>query len=156
MTSAQLRTRVRPPRVPNPQCQLCRVTLKEGERGRGQSPSVSKLGCLPAQLNSARSALVVKATSPWTEPGCLDRPHTQVTSLDTLIPKPHSPEGAQPGPPGGPWGKFHMRPQPPGSLPSFLSQGGLTTRGFAAGKSDLSPSWRCPYNPTSVSLLPRG
>ena len=131
VTSAQLRTQVRPPRVPNPQCQLCRVTLKEGERRWGQSPSVSKLGCLLAQWNSARSALVVKATSLWTEPGCLDRPRTQVTSLETLLPRLHSPERARPGPPGGSPGKLCMKPQPPSWLPWFLSLG-LTTYGCVA------------------------
>lgn len=114
VTSAQLRTQVRPLRVLNPQCQLCKVTLKQGERRRGQSLSVSKPGCLLAQRNSARSALVVKATSPWTEPGCLDRPRTQVTSLKALLPRLHSPQLAQPGPPGGPQGSSAQSPSLPG------------------------------------------
>lgn len=64
----------------SPQGQLWRVSQR-----RGQSPPLSELGCL-LQWNSARSALVVKATSLWKEPGCLDRPRTQVTSLYILLP----------------------------------------------------------------------
>ena len=80
------------------QRRLGRVTQKEvgGEGAVGvQSLSLSELGCLPAQLSSARSALVGKATSLLKEPGCLDRPHTQVTS-----PRPSSPNATHLSGPG--------------------------------------------------------
>ena len=96
VTCAQMRTQVRPPRVPGP--------LRVGSAGRHRTKwgggavcrvSLSELGCLPAQSSSARSALVGKATSLWKEPGCLDRPRTQVTS-----PRPSSPNATNLSGPG--------------------------------------------------------
>lgn len=124
VTSAQLRTQVRPPRVPILSGSAFQGATERLGGGGGSGGSRAQLSLsldASLQLNSVRSALVEKVTSLWKEPGRLDRPCTQVTSLQTLIPELHSPELAQPGPPGGPWGSCACRL--PRSLPSFLSQG---------------------------------
>ena len=77
------------------QSRLCRATQNEVGGGAVCRVSLSALGCLPAQSSSARSALVGKATSLWKEPGCLDRPRTQVTS-----PRPSSPNATHLSGPG--------------------------------------------------------